>query len=85
MARYKLLFKKSISKDLRSIPKNDVRRILRRIDDLAENPRGSGCKKLAGRHYYRARLGVYRILYEIIDDQLVVHVIKVGQRASIYR
>ena len=85
MARYKLEFRKSVSKDLRSISKQDVRRILQRIDQLADDPRGAGCKKLVGREYYRVRLGTYRILYEIFDDQLLIYVIKVGQRSAVYR
>ncbi len=85
MARYKLLFKKSVAKDFRALPKRDVRKILDRIDVLADNPRGPGCQKLSGRELYRVRQGVYRILYEIIDDQLVVHIIKVGHRSGVYQ
>ena len=84
MARYKLLFKKSVARDLRSIPKRDVRRILARIEALAEEPRGPGCKKLSARDYYRVRQGEYRILYEIVDDQLLIHVVKIGHRSRIY-
>jgi len=40
--------------------------------------------KLAGQDRYRVRQGVYRIVYEIHDDQLVVIVVKVGHRASVY-
>ena len=84
MARYKLLFKKSVAKDLRALPKKDVRNILRRIDALAEQPRATGCKKLSAREYYRVRQGVYRIIYEILDDQLIVHIIKVAHRSKVY-
>jgi len=85
MARYKLEFTKSVSKDLRSIPKQDVRRILQRIDQLADDPRGAWCKKLVAREYYRVRVVTYRILYEIFDDRLIIYVIKVGQRSAVYR
>ena len=85
MAKYKLLVKKSVSKDLRSLPKLDVRKILQRIDALAEDPRPSGSKKLTGQEFYRIRQGAYRIVYEILDDQLIVHVIKVAHRSSSYR
>ena len=84
MAKYKLLFKKSVAKDLRNLPENDVRKILRRIDALAEDPRGSGSKKLSGQEYYRVRQGVYRIIYEILDEQLIVHLIKVAHRSRSY-
>jgi len=85
MARYSLQFKASVAKDLRSLPSKDVRRILKRIDALAADPRPSGCEKLVDREVYRIRQGRYRILYEIFDDVLVVLVIKVGSRETAYR
>ena len=84
MARYRLLFKKSVAKDLRALPKADVKRILKRIDSLADSPRGEGCVKLSSQERYRIRQGVYCIIYEIRDQELVVHVVKVGHRSSIY-
>lgn len=65
MERYKLAFKKSVSKDLRSFPKKDVARILRCFDALSEDPRGQGSEKLSGQSRYRVRQGVYRIVYEV--------------------
>jgi len=85
MAKYRLLFKKSVAKDLRSLPQSDVQKILGRIDALAEDPRGSGSKKLSDQEYYRVRQGVYRIIYEILDEQLIIHVIKVAHRSKSYR
>jgi mRNA interferase RelE/StbE len=85
MARYSVLFKKSVAKDLRSIPNKDVKRILEKIDDLSENPRGPESKKLTGKELFRVRQGLYRIVYEIIDSRLVIHVIKVGHRSNVYR
>lgn len=85
MARYKIEFKRSVFKDLRPIPKADVKRILKRIDALAADPRGPGSEKLSGQERYRVRQGVYRIVYEIVDDRLVVIVVKVGHRGEVYR
>ena len=85
MAKYKITFKNSVTKDLRAIPKKDVNRILDRINSLSENPRMEGCVKLTGNNYYRVRQGQYRIIYEIRDDRLVITVIKVGNRADVYR
>lgn len=84
MAKYSISFKASVAKDLRDIPKQDVARILNRINALANNPRAEGCIKLTGNDCYRVRQGLYRIVYEIQDDRLVVLVIKVGHRSSIY-
>ena len=85
MGKYRLVFKKSVAKDLRGIPKKDVARILKCFDSLAEDPRGTGCEKLSGQERYRVRQGVYRIIYEIQDDVLVVVVVKVGDRKEVYK
>ena len=85
MAVYKIYFKKSVEKDLIGIPKKDLKKILDRIELLAENPRPPGCQKLAGQKRYRLRQGRYRILYSIQDDELTVWVVRVGHRKDIYR
>ncbi len=72
MASYRVEFKRSVAKDLRSIPESDVRRILKRIDALTDDPRPHGAEKLTSSEFYRIRQGAYRIVYEIRDDILVV-------------
>jgi mRNA interferase RelE/StbE len=84
MAKYDVVFKRSVYKDLRSIPNVDVKRILSRIDTLAADPRPPGCEKLSGQERYRIRQGVYRIIYEVVDDQLIVTVVRVGHRGQVY-
>jgi len=85
MANYELVFKKSVAKDLRSIPKKDVARILQRIEALRDDPRGEGCVKLCAQERYRVRQGVYRIVYEIRENELIVMVVKIGHRSAIYK
>ena len=53
MASYELVFKKSVAKDLRGLPKRDVARIMQRIASLASDPRPPGCEKLSGLDRYR--------------------------------
>ncbi len=85
MAKYKIVFRRSVLKDLGPIPKKDVKRILLAIESLAENPRPPQCHKLSGEEKYRLRCGLYRILYSIEDDKLIVCVVKVGHRKDVYR
>lgn len=85
MASYELAFKKSVAKDLRELPKQDVKKILQRIRSLTEDPRPQGCEKLSGQERYRVRQGLYRIVYEIHDAVLLVIVVKVGHRRDVYR
>ena len=85
MANYEIQFKKSVAKDLRAIPNKDVKKILERIDALAVNPRSEGCIKLSGQERYRTRQGLYRIIYEVKDAEIVVVVVKIGHRSQVYK
>jgi len=85
MTKYNVTFKKSVAKDLRSIPNQDVKQILLRIDALAVNPRAEGCIKLSGLDCYRVRQGIYRIIYEIVEEKLIVNVVKIAHRSSVYQ
>jgi mRNA interferase RelE/StbE len=85
MARYRIAFKRSVIKDLRQIPNQDVQRILKHIDDLADEPRGSGAEKLTGEEVFRVRQGNYRILYTVEDDVVTVTIVRVGHRRDAYR
>jgi mRNA interferase RelE/StbE len=84
MESYRILIKKSVSKDLKKIPKKDVERILASIQSLENNPRPPQSKKLSGQERYRLRQGNYRILYSIEDEKLIICVVKVGNRRDVY-
>ncbi|MBJ6749643.1 type II toxin-antitoxin system RelE family toxin [Geomonas anaerohicana] len=85
MAVYSILLRDSVRKDLESIPKTDLQRIMSRIASLATNPRPIGCEKLSGQDRYRIRQGKYRIVYSIQDWELTVWVVKVAHRREVYR
>ncbi|HWM29577.1 MAG TPA: type II toxin-antitoxin system RelE/ParE family toxin [Woeseiaceae bacterium] len=86
MASYRLRVKKSAIKDLEAIPtRADRRRIVKRVESLADNPRPKGVQKLSGKDRYRIRQGRYRILYSIRDRELIVYIVRVGDRKSVYR
>lgn len=85
MAKYSLSFKKSVAKDLRSLPTKDIKRILKCIETLCANPRADGCIKLSGQERYRVRQGVYRIIYEIQESELIIMVVKVAHRSTVYK
>jgi mRNA interferase RelE/StbE len=85
MAASRVLFRESVWKDLRSIPKKELQRILNRIVALGDDPRPPGAEKLTGENRYRIRQGRYRIIYSIQDKELTVWVVKVGHRKDVYR
>ncbi len=74
-----------MEKDLAGLPKDDLVRVLKRIENLALNPRPAGCEKLTGDERYRLRQGRYRILYTIQDNELTIWVVKVAHRKVVYR
>jgi mRNA interferase RelE/StbE len=84
--KYRVSIKRSAVKEIEAIPqKKERQHIMRRIGQLADDPRPTGSKKLSGHDRYRIRQGSYRIVYGIEDKELVVMVVKVGHRKDIYR
>lgn len=81
---YHLTIKPKVIKVLEKINEPDYTAIKKSILDLAHNPRPHGYIKLKGRHGYRIRVGNYRIIYEIIEQVLVVEVLALGRRKDIY-
>lgn len=85
MASYKIEVAKKVRKNFQKIPKHDAKRILAAIESLAEEPRPNQSKKLKDEELYRLRIGIYRVIYQIFDDVLVIQVVKVGHRKDVYR
>lgn len=85
MAEYNVYFKKSVWKDFKSIPDKDLSNILQCIQGLGSDPRRPGSRKLTGQERYRYRVGKYRILYSIQDQELTIWVVKIGHRKEVYR
>lgn len=85
MASYSVLLTRSAAKELERVPTKDRRRIVTKIGALANDPRPPGVEKLSGEEKYRIRQGDYRILYEIRDTELVVTVVRIGNRREVHR
>jgi len=84
---YKLIFDKQVEKYLRKQDKAVRLRIRNALLELAENPyRATQVKRLAGRdRQFRKRVGEYRIIYEIVDQQLVILILKIANRGNAYQ
>jgi len=84
--KFKIAYKKSVSKDLSSLPKATVEQILSSIKRLATNPTPQGYKKLKGESgLYRIRVGTYRVIYEVHKEEITIFIIKIGHRKNVYR
>ena len=85
MASYRVHIKPSALKELERVPLSDRRRLAKRLEQFAEEPRPGGTEKLSGSHLYRLRQGDYRIVYEVVDSTRTVTVYKIGHRREVYR
>ena len=83
---YHVSIRKQALKELQDLPTKESSKIVAAIDDLREDPRPAGCKKLKGEHEYfwRIRVGNYRVLYKIEDTIKVIEVGKIGHRKDVY-
>ena len=83
---YSILLAPPAERQLKALAEPAQKRIVRRLRTLAANPRPQGVKKLVGEDdLYRIRESDYRIIYTIRDKELIVLVIKIGDRKEIYR
>ncbi len=86
MVGYSIVFARSARKELEDLPQFLITRILSRIERLSSNPRPTGVRKLVGSRYlWRLRIGDYRVIYGIYDEQKLVDIIHIRHRSDAYR
>ena len=84
--KYSVEFRPAVMKSLKQIPKKDLQRIKKKIDEIAENlPESVTTKMKGGNSFHKVRSGYYRIIYEIQGERLVILVVKIGHRKDVYK
>jgi mRNA interferase RelE/StbE len=81
---YNLEILRRAQKELVDLPKKNYLKICEAVQNLAGDPRPSGCLKLKGREGWRIRVGNYRVLYRIDDQQQIITVVHIGHRRDAY-
>jgi mRNA interferase RelE/StbE len=85
MASYSIEWKSSAVKEPRKLPKSAIAKILPAIEAFVNTPRPDGVRKLTGsENTYRIRVGEYRVVYNILDQRLVIEIIRVRDRKDAY-
>jgi len=84
---YRILFTKSAAKAFHKIPRDIAQRIRERLDRMAMDPyaRHPNVTKLQNRPGYRLRVGNWRVIYEIEEEELIILVLRIGSRGEVYR
>jgi len=82
---YRIDFTTSAARQIKKLPRPARERVLQLIEGLAGDPRPHGARKLVGEEAaWRVRAGDYRIIYDVIDDELTITVVRAGHRRDIY-
>lgn len=83
---YQVVFKRSVLKDVRSLPESVLLRIREVIADLSNNPRPKQARKLKGYlDVYRYRYSRYRIVYQIDSAEKRITIVRIAHRKDVYR
>lgn len=83
---YEVEFTSAAAKQIRKLQRPARERLLDAIEDLQDDPRPHGAKKLVGEDLaWRIRVGDYRVIYEVIDSQLLVTVVRAAHQREVYR
>lgn len=86
MAEYAVTFARSARKELESLSTPTIERVIQQIDLLAMNPRPRGCRKLKGeKNLWRVRVGNYRVIYAVFDDEQILDIIRIRHRSEVYK
>jgi mRNA interferase RelE/StbE len=80
--KYQILYEKEALKELDKLEPSISRRIIKKIDEMSENPSSCDIKKLKASEDYRLRVGDYRVFF--IFDKDLIKILKVGHRQQIY-
>ncbi len=84
--KWQLIITRQAERRMKRLPKPLVKRLQAAIKSLSEDPRPSGYKKIVDSDdLYRIRVGDWRIIYAIEDDRLLILIVTVGPRGSVYR
>ena len=82
---YRVELTTAAAKQIKKLPGRDRERVLDAIEDLADEPRPHGAKKLVGeKTAWRLRVGDYRVIYDVHDKQLLVTVVRAAHRRDVY-
>ena len=81
---YKILYKKSVQRDLKKLGKQEARRILDQLEaELSKKPDSNAILKGEFAGLRKFRVGDYRIIYALMDENVVV--LRIGHRREVYK
>ena len=81
--KWTAVWSEKAKKELAKLPKEDVKRILLKISDVEKEP-FSYLERMTNSSFYKFRVGMYRIIVDIVNEKLILHMVKVKKRSRVY-
>jgi mRNA interferase RelE/StbE len=83
---YNVEFRPSVWKNVKNVPRKDLIKIKRKIEEISSNLPDPSTTKMSGDNdFHKVRCGNYRIIYEIFENRLLILIVKIGHRKDVYR
>jgi mRNA interferase RelE/StbE len=82
--KWTVLFHRDFERELRQLPKPAIRRIFAALEGLEEDPQPPGCGKIKGQDLWKVRVGPYRIVYGIDEEERTISLYRIGHRKDVY-
>lgn len=81
--KWTAVWSEKAQKELAKLPKDDAKRIILKTSEVEEKP-FSYLERLTSSPYYKFRVGMYRVIVDVVNDKLILHMVKVKKRARVY-
>lgn len=83
---YEIYLERAAERDLNKLSPEVFHRVVTAIQSLSGDPRPSGSHKIVGsKKDWRIRVGQYRVIYEVDDQEKAVSIMRVRHRREVYR
>ena len=81
--KWTAVWSEKAEKELAKLPKEDAKRIILKTSEVEKDP-FSYLERLTNSPYYKFRIGMYRVIVDVVNDKLILHMVKVKKRSRVY-
>lgn len=80
-----VIFTSKAEKDMEKLPDDIAKRIILKIEEIAQDDPYQKLDKMTNSPYYKLRVGVYRGIINIVNDKMILQLVKVKHRSHVYK
>ena len=80
-----VIFTAKAERDLEKLPDDIAKRIILRIEEIAQDDPYQKLDKMTNSPYYKFRVGVYRGIVNMVNDKMILQLVKAKHRSNVYK